>query len=216
LLKRIQCVFGIVDTDWYLCAVRNPEQTKAKILKKSGVLFNTQGYKATSLSDITAATGFTKGAIYRHFESKEALEKETLFHLSSIMFERVRTRIKMENTAGDKLRGVFRFFESYITNPEVKGGCPLLNVAIEADDSNPMLRREALKVLDILRDSLVTIMNNGIRFGQLRKDCDVQFYSTVIIASLEGAIMMSKLRGNNDDIRRVIRHLESQVQLIEN
>jgi TetR/AcrR family transcriptional regulator, transcriptional repressor for nem operon len=32
-----------------------------------------------------------------------------------------------------------------------------------------------------------------------------------VIASLEGAIMMSKLRGNNDDIRRVIRHLENMV-----
>ena len=56
--------------------MRNPEQTREKILKKSGLLFNTQGYKATSISDITSATGFTKGAIYRHFKSKEELEKE--------------------------------------------------------------------------------------------------------------------------------------------
>lgn len=195
--------------------MRNPDRTKEKILSRSGVLFNTQGYKATSISDITTATGFTKGAIYRHFKSKAALERETLFHLSSVMFEKLKARIKSENTAGGKLRSVFKYFESYITNPEVKGGCPLMNVAIEADDAHPMLRKEAVKILDMLRDSLITILTNGIKYNQLKKDIDMQFYASFIIASLEGAIMMSKLRGNNDDIRRVVKHLEQQLQQIE-
>jgi TetR/AcrR family transcriptional regulator, transcriptional repressor for nem operon len=195
--------------------MRNPDRTREMILEKSGVLFNTQGYKATSISDITDATGFTKGAIYRHFESKAQLEKETLFHLSGIMFEKLRARIKKEKTAGDKLRAIFRYFERYITNPEVEGGCPLLNAAIEADDAHPALRKEAIKVLDILRDSVLLILKNGIRFGQIKKDVDQQYFATVVIASLEGAIMMSKLRGNNDDIRRVVKHLERQLEEIE-
>ena len=194
---------------------RNPDETKGRILAKSGVLFNTQGYKATSISDITGATGYTKGAIYRHFKSKAALEKETLFHLSSLMFEELRARIRCEATAGDKLRAVFRYFESYINKPVVKGGCPLMNAAIEADDTNPALRKEAIKILDILRDSLAAILKNGIRFKQIRADTDLDFYATLIIASLEGAIMMSKLRGDNQDIKRVIRHLENEVKKIE-
>jgi AcrR family transcriptional regulator len=195
--------------------VRNPDQTKERILRKSGVLFNTQGYKATSISDITTATGLTKGAIYRHFKSKAALEKETLFHLSSLMFQKLRAHIKSASTAGDKLRAIFRYFESYITNPEVKGGCPLMNVAIEADDAHPSLRREAVKVLDILRDSVITILKNGIRFNQIKPDTDTGFQSTLIIASLEGAIMMSKLRGDNEDIRKVVKHLEAQLKTLE-
>jgi AcrR family transcriptional regulator len=195
--------------------MRNPELTREKILKKSGFLFNTQGYKSTSISDITNATGLTKGAIYRHFKSKEELEKETLFHLSALMFESLRDRIKAQDTASGKLRAVFYYFESYITNPPVKGGCPLLNVAIEADDASPILRRGAIKILDMLRDSLVTILDKGIKYKQLRADIDKTHYATLIIASLEGAIMMSKLRGNDDDIRRVIVHLEKQIKLIE-
>ena len=195
--------------------VRNPGETRAKILRKSGVLFNTQGYKATSISDITTATGYTKGAIYRHFKNKAVLEKETLFHLSALMFEKLRDRIKAESTAGNKLRAVFRYFESYIINPEVKGGCPLMNAAIEADDSNPSLRREAVKVLDILRDSVITILKNGIRHKQIKNETNLEYYATILIASLEGAIMMSKLRGNNHDIKIVIKHLEAQLKNIE-
>lgn len=195
--------------------MRNPDQTKERILKKSGVLFNTQGYKATSISDITTATGFTKGAIYRHFRSKANLERETLFHLSSIMFEKLKGYIKEEKTAGGKLRAIFKYFESYISNPEVKGGCPLMNAAIEADDAHPSLRKEAVKVLDILHQSMITILRNGIRYDQIRKDIDLDHYASLIIASLEGAIMMSKLRGNNDDIKRVSKHLNQLVAEIE-
>ena len=195
--------------------VRNPDETKEKILAKSGTLFNTQGYKATSISDITKATGYTKGAIYRHFPSKGALEKQTLFHLSTQMFEILRDRIRCEKTAGNKMRAVFRYFESYVVKPHVKGGCPLLNAAIEADDSNPALRREAVKILDILMDSIVTILKNGIRFRQIKEKIDPEFHASIIIASLEGAIMMSKLRGNNRDIKRVIRHLEDHFRSIE-
>jgi TetR/AcrR family transcriptional repressor of nem operon len=195
--------------------MRNPEATKEKILKKAGLLFNTRGYKATSISEITETTGFTKGAIYRHFKSKEELEVETLFHLSSLIAQTLRARIKEKLTAVDKLQAVFNFFESYISNPPVKGGCPLMNAAIEADDAHPLLRKGAVKLLNLFRDSLIAILENGIRYKQLKSNLDKEYYATIIIASLEGAIMMSKLRGNDDDMKRVLTHLKIQLKEIE-
>lgn len=206
---------SFIDTDRYLCVMRDPEVTREVILKKSGILFNTQGYKATSISNITDLAGFTKGAIYKHFKDKEDLERESLRHLSEQMYEKVRAVIKTEPTAGKKLRAVFRFFESYITNPPLKGGCPLLNAAIEADDSNPVLKREALKTLTVLRESLIAILDNGIQHKQLRDDLDKEFMATLIIASLEGAIMMGKLQGNDDDIKRVTKHLDDLIKELE-
>jgi AcrR family transcriptional regulator len=194
--------------------MRDPEATRETILRKSGILFNTRGYKSTSISDITGATGYTKGAIYRHFESKVNLEVETLAHLSSVMLDKLRACIKSEHTAPEKLRAAFHFFESYITKPPLKGGCPLLNAAIEADDAHPALRRAALKILREMRDSIVRVLENGIRYGQLRADIDVQEFATLMIASLEGAIMMSKLSGNDEDIKRVIGHLDKQVAIL--
>jgi TetR/AcrR family transcriptional regulator, transcriptional repressor for nem operon len=195
--------------------MRDSEVTIEKILQKSAILFNTQGYKATSISDITGLTGLTKGAIYRHFESKQDLEKKVLHHLSSTMDEKMRGVIKAQPTAGKKLRAIFNFFGTYITDPPIKGGCPLLNAAIEADDTNPTLRYGALRILDNLQSSIILILNNGVKHGQLKPGIDKESYATIVIAALEGAIMMSKLRGNNDDIRRVIRHLEKITQDLE-
>ena len=195
--------------------MRNPEATKATILQKSGILFNTQGYKATSISDITAATGLTKGAVYRHFANKEELEQQALFYISSIMFNKLADVIRAECNAGDKLRAMCRYFESYVHKTPVKGGCPLLNAAIEADDSHPTLRKMAVKVLDVLHQSLVKILDNGIRHEQIRPDIDKDYYASLFIASLEGAIMMSKLRGNNKDIKMVVQHLSHQIKSLE-
>ena len=195
--------------------MRNAEITKENILRKSGVLFNTQGYKATSISQITDATGLTKGAIYRHFSCKDELEVLTLNHLSALMFEKLRERIRGESTAGKKLRAVLRYFESYISNPPLIGGCPLLNAAIEADDNNPTLRKAALKILRGIRESIIVLLDNGIKFKQLKTDIDRDMIATLIIASLEGAIMMSKLSGNDDDIKRVIAYLERLIFEIE-
>ncbi len=194
--------------------MRNPEVTKEIILKKSGVLFNTNGYKATSISHITDATGFTKGAIYKHFASKNELERETLAFLSNTLFVKMREIISAENNAVDKLRAIFRFFESYISNPPLKGGCPLLNAAIEADDAHPTLRKEAMKTLTILKKSLVVILENGIEHKQIKPGIDKAFFSTLIIAILEGGIMMSKLEGTNDDIRKMTKYLQQQVDEI--
>lgn len=204
-----------MDTDRYLRIMRDPESTRKKILQRSGVLFNTLGYKSTSISDITDATGLTKGAIYTHFRNKEELERLSLAKMAELMYEKMRDRIRREPTAGGKLRAIFRFFESYITNPPFKGGCPLMNAAIESDDASPTLKREALKILTTLRSSVISVLENGIKHGQIKPGINPEFYATLIIASLEGAIMMGKLQDNNEDIRRVLQHLESQLTEME-
>ena len=78
--------------------MRNATATKQKILIESANLFNTQGYKATSISDITKATGLTKGAIYRHFESKQDLEQQALRNLSRLLFSNLGSSIKEAKT----------------------------------------------------------------------------------------------------------------------
>lgn len=195
--------------------MRNRDETIGVILKHAGKLFNSHGYKATSIGHITKATGYTKGAVYRHFKSKEGLEAETLSYLTSLMYENLGRRIKNEKTAGDKLRAVLSYHESYITKPPIQGGCPLLNAAIEADDSNPLLRKKAHGILNTLKESIIHILEKGIEYKQIKKSVDKNYFATVMIASLEGAIMMSKLTKTDHDINIVLRHLEKMITEIE-
>ena len=194
--------------------MRNAEVTKSKIIKESANLFNTQGYKATSISDITRATGYTKGAIYRHFTSKQDLEQQALRSLSKLMFDEIGVLVRQATTFQAKFEAIFGFFENYMNAPLYQGGCPLMNAAVETDDNNPVLRKQAVKMLAELKTSMTRLLDNGIGNGQVKADIDVAFYSTIFIATLEGGIMMSKLERNTNVIRLTIEHLRNIVREI--
>ena len=59
--------------------------TKANILEAAARAFAYNGYAATSLADLLAASGTTKGAVYFHFTSKEAIARELVAHWSAAL-----------------------------------------------------------------------------------------------------------------------------------
>lgn len=192
--------------------MHNPELTKEKIIQESSMLFNTKGYKTTSLSDITTATGYTKGAIYSHFKNKEELEIEAFESMIKTVFIELKAKIKATNNSKQKLFVFLNHFENYIGNPNIYGGCPLLNLAIEVDDTNFKLKNKAQNALIIFKKSIIVILQNGKKFGQIKTSTNEELVATVIIASLEGGIMMSKLTDSNNDIKNVIQHLKSWIE----
>ena len=194
--------------------MRNAQATKNTIINESANLFNTQGYKATSISDITKATGLTKGAIYRHFENKQDLEKHALQRLSKVMFGEIGTTIKEAKTFSTKIEAIFSFFENYMNTPLYEGGCPVMNAAVEADDANPILREQACAMLQQFKNAVSTLIENGIKNNQVKPNIDVDFYSTVFIATLEGGIMMSRLDRDKKAIVHTIDHLRNIVSEI--
>ncbi len=192
--------------------MRNSEITKNKVLKESIKLFNTKGYKTTSLSDITLATGFTKGAIYRHFENKENLEIDAFETIMKKVFNVMHQKISENTNTKDKLFSVLDLFQSYISNPFIVGGCPLLNVAIEFDNIDSKLKLKGQKALETIRETLKIIIRNGIKHGQVKQDLKEDYFATVFIATVEGGIMMSNLKSNNKDILIIVKHLKSWIE----
>ena len=49
------------------------EETQARILDAAGAVFSEQGYEKAQLEEVAARTGYTRGAIYAHYASKEDL-----------------------------------------------------------------------------------------------------------------------------------------------
>ena len=194
--------------------MRNAVSTKELIIKVSANLFNTQGYKATSISDITKATGLTKGAIYRHFENKSDLEQQALRSLAKLMFTELGGQIKKATTFQEKMDATFAFFEEYMHTPLYKGGCPLLNAATEVDDTNVVLRQQTFNMLAQLKASVQKLIENGIKNNQVDPKTDSAFYSTIFIATLEGGIMMSRLERTPDAILKTVDHLRTVVTSI--
>jgi hypothetical protein len=108
---------------------------------------------------------------------------------------------------------VIDVFNGLIEQPLVPGGCLVLNTAVEADDAHPALRTRAQQAIDDWRALITGIVAAGIRHGELRPDTDGQALATVLIATLEGGVMLSKLYGDGTHMRRAADHLSRYLEL---
>ena len=88
------------------------------------------------------------------------------------------------------------------------GGCPLLNTAIDTDDGNPILRERARKALHQWQDVLSEIVSSGLKRKEIRNGVNPRRLATLIIGSLEGALMISRLERNRDALLETQAHLE--------
>lgn len=195
--------------------MRNPEETKLRILRSAGRLFNTQGYKATSISDITVDCQLTKGAIYRHFEDKSHLEKEALLHMLSQMMNEMLTRVRSASNATEKLLAIVNYFESYGQKPPFHGGCPLMNAAIESDDGHPNLKIVVQNVMQEMHHSVCRIIENGKHHNQLKQNIDAEAFASHLISSLEGGVMMLKIMDNDAHIQASIQFLKKSIYSLQ-
>jgi TetR/AcrR family transcriptional repressor of nem operon len=185
------------------------EQTRRKIVEAAAPIFNKRGYEGSSLRDLMEATGLEKGGIYRHFSSKEELAAEA-FDYTWEAARDVRYAHLDENGNGiDKLK---QFIANFVDHRSpVAGGCPILNTAVEADDGNPVLRARVAKALKSWLTRLQNIVEQAQVRGEARAEADPKAVATLIVASLEGALMMSRIQRNDDALRRVQAHLDDYV-----
>ncbi|MFQ4144936.1 TetR/AcrR family transcriptional regulator [Chlorogloeopsis sp. ULAP02] len=187
------------------------EQTKEKILQLAAELFNQQGYAGSSISDIMRVTGLQKGGIYNHFQSKDELALMAFDYAIAQMRQLHRTALRSKRHAIERLQAIVDVYYTLIENPPIKGGCPLLNTAIESDDAHPALRDRAQQAMNSWRDMVCRIIQKGIEKGEIHPTVDADEVATIMIATLEGGVMMSKLYGDAIYITRLIKHLNNYI-----
>ena len=170
------------------------ETTRRKIIEQAAPLFNRLGYAGCSMQDIMAATGLEKGGLYRHFASKEELAQEVFrYSLSRVTGVRWEGIEEIEGSV-EKLRFLVRRFVQ--VQSIIPGGCPVMNTAIDADDGNPALRKLVQKAVQEWKDKIGRIVAAGIDGGEIRADVEPRSVANIMIAALEGALMISRLEGN--------------------
>jgi len=188
------------------------QDTKANIIHQAAELFNQRGYAGSSIADIMQATGLKKGGIYNHFKSKDELALEAFDYASSLTSQRTWNAVKNKRNAIERLQAMISSYLNYIDEPPIAGGCPILNTAIESDDTDSPLRDRALQAINSWRSLIVRIVQKGIKKGEVRSHIEPDTVATIIICSLEGAIMMSKLERNPIHLERAVKHLQKYIQ----
>ncbi len=187
------------------------EQTRRDIVEKAAPLFNQKGFEGTSLADLMQATGLQKGGIYRHFSGKRELAAEAFDYAWE---KAVRGRLDGVADVPDCVDRLKKTIDNFVERRAglVPGGCPLMNTAVEADDGNPVLRARARKALQGWTERLSRITAEGIQKHQI--DCTVapRQLSQLIISSLEGALLISRLQNDEEPLRAMRQHLDEYLE----
>jgi AcrR family transcriptional regulator len=181
-------------------------RTKKYILIRTAPIFNTKGFEGTSMTDLTTSTGLTKGALYGNFYNKEDLAMEAFKYSVRKVKEFVRQRVEHEVTYKRQLRAMLDFFAEYVFYPPVRGGCPLLNTAVQVDDQLPGMRRVVVKELMSTVMFIYNLLNKGIKAGEFRKDINARELAYTIFCSIEGAIMFSRAERSEEPMKIIVKH----------
>ena len=188
------------------------EQTRAMILARVAPLFNQQGYSGSSLSDIMQQTGLEKGGIYNHFKSKEQLALQAFDYSIALLDQRIRAALAEKKHAIERLFALLSYFQELVDDPPIPGGCPILNTAIESDDTETALRDRAREAMDVLRSTVRRIISKGIERGEIRPEVDVEIWTSVMIATLEGAVMLSRLYQDTVHMHRAVAYVQHCIE----
>src|SRR5579875_2203804 len=176
------------------------KETRQRIIELAAPLFNRQGYAGCSMADIMEATGLEKGGIYRYFESKEALAIEA-FRFALGQTRKLHTH-DLADTSGALAR-LHAVIDRFVSEPSpMEGGCPLMNTAVDTDDSNAALRELAHRAFVEWRSRLAAIVREGIAKREIGGPCDPAELADTMVAALEGALVLSRLDGN----KRALQH----------
>ncbi len=188
------------------------QATRVHIIEQAAALFNQQGYAGASMSDLMRATGLQKGGIYNHFRSKDELALEAFDFAVHCIQQRFRGALTGKRHAVDRLMAILSVYGDFLDNPPVQGGCPILNTAVESDDAHPALRVKTQQAMDDWRSLIERIVVKGVARGELQATADVQTVTTILIATIEGGIMLSKLYDDPSYLNRALDHLKTYVQ----
>jgi len=186
---------------------RKGEQTREHILTEAGRLFQQRGFRATSLSDLLAATGLKKGALYFHFASKDEIALAVL--------ERARRELAafLEGalqgpTPAACLKAFFERMLSWQQEQGFVGGCIFGNTALEMGDADERFARLVDEVFEDWIERLHEIVAAAQAAGELRRDLDAECLARHLVAVTEGGIMLARLKKHDQPLRTCFETLK--------
>ena len=191
--------------------MKRGEVTRQRIIEKAAELFNSKGFAGASLSELMAATGLNKGGIYNHFKNKDEILAEAFNYSVSRVEGKLAALIKDEDTALGQLNKVVEFFREYPYNPVVKGGCPILNSIVYADNTHPVFEKQVKLVVERLIGTLEMFISNAVKEGRLRKNLDAKREAVLIFSMIEGGVAISRNSGNTEYMGIVIDHVKKYI-----
>jgi TetR/AcrR family transcriptional repressor of nem operon len=188
------------------------EMTRGKILDEATQVFHRKGFLTTTINDLLDATGITKGNLYFHFASKEDVGLEVLRRAQSAFRGFLDDALQGE-TPGAKLDNFFSHAMERNRSKGFVGGCLFGNTALEASDNAPPFAELVSEVFAEWIAKLQETIQAAQASGQVRQDLPASALAELVVGTIEGGIMQSRLKKEEGPLKRAFDSLRVLLEL---
>src|SRR5260221_545293 len=172
---------------------RDPERTRERLLQAAFREVHRSGFQSASIDAILAATNVTKGALYYHFESKEALGYAVVEEkIAKLTRDRWLRPMCSEGEPIDILIGVVRRIPD--GRQDVRAGCPLLLLAQEMSPLDEQFRERLERIFLAWQEGIATLLRKGKSQGTVRRDVNPDEAASFLIATGDDHISKSTFK----------------------
>jgi len=190
---------------------RTPERTRELLLRAAFEEIYRTGFRSADLDAILAVAGVTKGALYYHFDNKDALGYAVL---DEVMASDLHQKwVQPLRNAKDPIAALIRIVQSEsVKREDVRRGCPLLNLSNEMSGLDEGFRRRTAKLFKNWHDAVAGALREGQKRRIVRSEIDADETATFLIATYEGYVVLGK---NSQDPRTMLsgqRRVSGQIE----
>jgi len=191
---------------------RDSERTRRLLLQAAFREMHGSGFRSADLDAILAKAGVTKGALYYHFDNKEALGYAVVDEVMAIDLHQ--KWVQPLRNAKNPIDVLIRIIQSEsLKREDVQRSCPLLNLSQEMSGLDEGFRRRTAKLFRAWHDAIAEALREGKKRGLVRSDVNANETATFLIAAYEGYVVLTKNsqdpRTMRSGQRRVSGHIKS-------
>ena len=182
-----------------------------RLLNAAVKLFVKKGYKGSSVAEITKDAGFTRGALYCHFETKEHLAREIIKLFEEKYLNNMVDYVRKEGgSASEKFQKMMRFNVWFAgKHPDL---CLFMTmISAEMCGSRNRLEPYLNSVYRKWSEFITKILQEGKRTKEFKKEIDPQMMAWVIIGVHDGVLLQKEMNRETIDLRSYTKQFRNLI-----
>lgn len=192
-----------------------PETTRQILIEKAAVMFNEKGIAGTAVDDILKAAKVAKASLYGHFPGKAELSYATVDYMLGRIIERRNAAMAEGKTAKDKIFAFMHFVKNPI-NSIIDGGCPVINLAVESDDTSSVIKKKVRTMIENSFKVFTSILQDGIDSGELSPELNPEEFAQRMFISIEGANAICRVLGSVKPMHLILKGFRTELESYSN
>lgn len=183
--------------------------TREQIIETTCELLEAQGYHATGLSQIVRESGAPRGSLYYYFpEGKEELAAEAVRRVGDVVAERIHSVLGAVEDPAEAVEEFIRTLAGHMAASEYRAGGPITTVALESATTSERLNEACREVYAQWQAAFAQkLVSSGLEEGRAQR------LAALIIASLEGGIVLSRTEHTTASLEAVAAELAALIRV---